>query len=202
MIRVRDPQSGVALLETMIALLVMAMAAVAIASTFAILGQVGTRAGEDQQRMDLLLAQNRLVSWAETIPPRLENTQDILLEGDARRLRFYSVDGSGTYAKEHAILIEVALAGSRIEATPQVRDSRPLVLAVDVKELNFQYWGKARQSDPADWHDRWNSAPFLPELIKVKWQDQAGFAQVPLLLEPSLQNRRSHRSLSTLVPRE
>jgi Tfp pilus assembly protein PilV len=67
----RNRRSGVALLEVLIALLIMAMSALAIAAALGTLGRTGALLTRQDDRLSQTIAVNRLQSWAEAIPPDL-----------------------------------------------------------------------------------------------------------------------------------
>jgi prepilin-type N-terminal cleavage/methylation domain-containing protein len=199
----RAGQSGLTLLETMIALLLMAI----IAAIFS--GALGTSArvlvSSSALNTDLQDALGRrdlralLERQLETTPP---DDGRPLFMGNSDSLEALVVPSDPTFWPGVATLVAIS---SDASVTAIGRDaeggevSRTFRLAAEGYRINIAYWGRTQLDQAPAWHKEWPAGASPPDLVKIDFRGP-GRPLPPLAIRPSKAFRQSEMSLSSLVP--
>lgn len=189
----RNRRTGVALLDLMIALLVMGMTALAIAAALGTIGRTGASLTRQDAHLAEAIAVERVQSLAASIPPSLAPEGRVLLVGSHQALSFFTV----MTGQEQPIEVVISLDGNEIWAELKGTErEESLRLASGVSDIRLYFWGEPHASAPAQWNTSWERQS-LPKLVKITWDHSN--SGVPILLEPGLVHSREYRSLKDLV---
>jgi type II secretory pathway pseudopilin PulG len=183
----RSTRSGIALLEVMIALLIMAMSAAAIAAALSSLNKTGALLFRQKEDLLETINLNRLQEQAQAIPPSFIPKDDALFVGTSVGLSFYSTEPG----REAPQKIGVFQEGQILYA-----NTKPI--AKGIKNLTINYYGQPDSSSGQNWYSNWESQN-LPSLVKLDWENTSGAAQIPLILEPGLNAKTATRALRRLL---
>ncbi|MEO9515423.1 MAG: prepilin-type N-terminal cleavage/methylation domain-containing protein [Paracoccaceae bacterium] len=204
MSRIRD--KGVSLLETMIALMVMAMLAVMIANAFGFQTRVLQRLGGTDVSVNNALNLRDLRRWLEDIPGGLNQGAPMEMQGAPTVFRFASVDVTGRFWQGAPISVELSVRNGALvaQASGLNPDREPIsfvsiLASAPVQNVRIRYYGRHALDSEAQWKTEWTSAPRLPSLIRIDWE-RANAGQVPFVFEPGLTQNQSLRELTDLVP--
>ncbi|RYG90068.1 hypothetical protein EU803_15765 [Loktanella sp. IMCC34160] len=185
----RSPVAGITLLELLLALAVMGMIGVALASSYSTTGQVWRRLGSGGAEVDQALARADLWAAVEAMPevgPRLPIAEVFGAGTDG----FWMPDAEGAVTRialqDGQLLME---AGGLLRA-----------LRGDVGQLRIAYYGRKTVRSPEGWSNDWDGGTILPRLILIETWDSAGIAHPPLALRPALRVRQSVISASSPLP--
>lgn len=203
----RRSDTGIALLEMLIALMIMAMLAVMTAAAFGTFGRVLSTIGQSEGRLDWALSQRQVQIWAQDWPSGLDQGNPIAVNGDPMRLQFQTIDQSGRFWQGALITVLIEIEGAalvaRVTGKPNasaVPETVKMILDQGpVSSVRMSYFGKHDLARPPHWKGEWRAAPRIPDLIKIEWQQPSG-AAVPLILEPGITDHQTFRSLSSLSP--
>ena len=179
----------------MIALIVMAMSALVVASVLATLGRSGTQLVRLDAQTEEIIAQEQVRAWVESIPPGLSLPETPPFEGHPTHFTFLMLDRAGSPPTGAILRAKIELSDTDLVARHSGAPDAPHKLAQGVSELRIQYWGKHNQRGAAHWSDTWKNRTTLPLLIKISWKDLSGIEQIPQILEPALHSRRSEQEI-------
>lgn len=201
----RNPSSGVTLLETMVALLVMAMTAALLASALGNGLHGFHRSDRITDQVEAAIARRDLRRWLEHAMPVLAPGDDRqIFSGTASELAFLAQPTGGTYWPGQAAF--VALGQDGPVASVQGRGSAlgdPLMTKMTLgpadTTLILSYWGQRAPDAPAVWHDAWPAGQGLPEAIRISFRT-AGPPIASMIVRPGKALLHSEMSLSSLVP--
>ncbi len=202
----RSQESGISLLETMVALVIMSFMAIMIASSFGFQGRALQRVTGNDLKLEMVLNRHQLQSWIEGIPKGTSQGKPLKFEGRPDALLFETIDSSGRFWPGAPVLIEVRKFGNMlaIQANGKAEPSTPLELSLPLSTsltpmVKFRYFGEHGSGEGVSWGERWDRAPRLPELIRLDWSSDMG-PEVPLVFEPALKERLELRELNNLLP--
>lgn len=202
----RSQESGISLLETMVALVIMSFMAIMIASSFGFQGRALQRVTGNDLKLEMVLNRHQLQSWIEGIPRGTSKGNPLKFEGRPDAFLFETIDSSGRFWPGEPVLIEVRQVGDMlaIQANGQAEPSVPLELSLllsvsSATRVAFRYFGEHGSGEGASWGERWDLAPRLPELVRLDWSSDMG-PEVPLIFEPALKERQELRELKDLLP--
>ncbi|CAN1484779.1 Prokaryotic N-terminal methylation site [Paracoccaceae bacterium] len=200
----RNPRSGVTLMETMVALLVMAMVAMLLSSGLGGTARSFNRSGDVSVAIDHALARRELRQWIEhaLISPAPGDARAIF-QGSQTEFAFLTVPPSATFWSGTATLVglsttpQISALGLSIDARAELTSS--LMVAPLETRLSFQYWGNRSADEEPDWHADWHATAALPDLVRI---DFAGLNNPlpPMVVRPGKVWLQSEMSLSSLVP--
>lgn len=209
---IRRNNSGIMLLELMIALVVMGMIAVLLANALDFNRQSLDRARFLSDETKMLLSQYALRNWVEAMPldNAGENTGE-LFKGDAQSMQFWTYVRDGTFQEntltkfnlgvvsneeERSLIVQ----GTGIHPLNEVEHEIERLLARNLFDLHISYYGRISTEPEPQWHDIWSDEIYLPDLVKIEWEIGEGVPLPPLTLQPGKTVRQSKISLSSLVP--
>lgn len=206
--RRRNPRSGVALLEMMIALMVMTMTALLIASALGFQGRSMTVVAQRSARVEEALSRDLLRRWVEAIPLSAQYIgadPERRFVGTARSLRFTTFLPNGPFWAGDPVHVAVegtddgrAVAlGQGTHLTTREPLTREEVFGRDAPGLRFSYYGALVLHGRPGWHEAWDGSERLPMLVRI---EAATASFIPLVLEPGLIERQSFISRSSLLP--
>ena len=179
----------------MIALIVMAMSALIVASVLATLGRSGTQLVRLDAQTEEIIAQEQVRAWVESIPPGLSLPGTPPFEGHPTHFTFLMTDRTGSPPTAAILRAKVELSDTDLVARHSGASDASHKLAQGISELRIQYWGKHNKKGAAHWSDTWKNRTTLPLLIKISWKDLSGIEQIPQILEPALHSRRSEHEI-------
>ena len=201
---VRNPQSGVTLLETMVALLIMAMVAMLLSSALGGTARTFNRGGGVSVSIDQALARRELRQWVEhaLITSVPGDTRD-LFQGTASGFALLTLPPSGAFWPGAATLIETSPSPS-VSAEGLLPETRAkgivqVTIAPPDTQLSYRYWGSTTANAPPGWHDRWPAGAGLPGLIRIDFSGPQR-PLPPMVIRPGKAWLQSEMSLSSLVP--
>jgi len=210
----RTTSSGITQLEMMISLVVMGMIAVLLANVLNYNRQTIERFQSFSVTADELLVQHKLRAWVEQMPLGSKpGAASASLEGDDVRLRFHTLvfDGSFWPARVVDFTVELrslqdkkvlAVQGRGLDPSQNEYIVHEWDLAQDVDSIRFTYFGRMAGSSQKGWQTTWSETGYLPDLVKLEWDNQDGTPAPPLTLLPGKEERQRYMSLSSLVPPE
>jgi prepilin-type N-terminal cleavage/methylation domain-containing protein len=200
----RNPQSGVTLLETMVALMVMAMVAMLLSSALGGTARSFGRSTAVTQAIDQAFARRELRIWLEeallSSPPG--DTRPIFV-GTASGVTFLSQPRADTFwpgaAAKISLFAPPSFTATGITAKNGPERSTTMDLAPAGTRLAFGYWGQTTAQAAPAWHDDWPPDVGLPGLVRI---DFIGGPRPlpPLIVRPGKTWLQSEMSLSSLVP--
>lgn len=206
----RSAQSGVTLLETMLALAVMSLIAVAVASSMSATARVISKTQEVGHQVDFALARLELRVFAEAAvsgsfpgdDPELAG-----LAGGSDRISFQAVIDDGVFWPGAPVYFEVApdddgrivARASGVEADGEGVVVTQRALSGPAAVLHPSYFGLAGGQDLPGWHAQWSRRDALPLLVKMSVTDAERSYPV-LVVRPGKTWLQSEMSLSSLVP--
>lgn len=199
----RNRRAGVALLETLIALLVMAMIAALVSGVTG--GSIRVLVRSAALGDDLQQALNRrdLRLWLEhaIIEPVIGGPFAGFV-GTETGLSALTSPPAGTFwpgAPTSVTLTENA----QFVAQGQGEDGQPVLrqgaLAPEGQRISLLYWGRLAENQGDTWYFNWPSAAPLPGLVKITFTGP-GRPVPPLIIRPAKAFHQSEMSLSSLVP--
>ena len=203
----RDPHAGMSLLEVMVALAVMALISLILASSLGSAARVFNRGSDFSDNVDHALNRQQLRDWIERASTRaFPGTEYVGLSGtsDNMVVEVLPVDGffwagapmiaTVSTTPDHQITVHaVGYATSD--------QSRTIDLSLSESEagLEISYYGSLTPSTVPIWQDSWRAANGLPLLVKFTASNAAaGFP--PLVIYPAKTYLQREISLSSLLP--
>jgi Tfp pilus assembly protein PilV len=200
----RNPKAGVTLMETMVALLIMAMVAVLLSSGLGGTARSFNRSDDAAAAIDQALARNDLRNWLEhALPSPAPGDQHPLFLGSASEITFLTVPPSASFWPGLATQVDldttptVTVQGLSQEDREERRQS--LAIAPTEARLSFRYWGQISLDAAPAWHNNWPASAGIPILVRIDFQ---GLARPlpPMIVRPGKAWLQSEMSLSSLVP--
>jgi hypothetical protein len=195
----RRRTSGVALLELLLSLAMMAALALILASSFGVIGRALQRLDPAQPAMALLLDRATLRRWIEHMP------REAAFHGDGDGLTFQTLIDDGLFWPGALATVTVAQDGEALVAIATTQDlgdhpgqTRQITLSASVSEVAFAYMAPA-ESGTDDWVDAWPVGPVLPDLVRITY-DINGRMAPPLTVMAAHKARHSVISLSSPAP--
>ncbi|MDA7425612.1 PulJ/GspJ family protein [Thalassococcus lentus] len=193
----RSSNSGVSQLEMMISLIIMALIAALLANVLDFNRQVLDRSTTWSEDTTYHLARHDLRNFIENLPIRYgDHNAQHFFEGTDRSMTFrLSVVGGG----DDEELFALALESGTLAITRRSQNIAHPVLSRTTNNLLISYFGRVTGEPDKSWHSTWSDPTFLPDLVKIEW-DQNGQPAPPLTLQPAKHARQRYISLSSLVP--
>ena len=199
----RSSQAGLTLLETMIALLIMAMIAAMFSGALGTGARVlvsGATLGTDLQdalgRRDL---RTLLEHQLETSPP---DDGRPLFTGRADSLEALVLPSDPAYWPGVATVVVISPDAS-VTATGRDAEGREVArsfrLATEGSRIDIAYWGRIAPDQLPAWYQDWPASAPPPDLVKITFSGP-GRPLPPLAIRPSKAFVQSEMSLSSLVP--
>jgi len=204
--------AGITQLELMISLAIMGFVTVLLASALNFERQTIERFGLIAAETTNLVNRRTLRALTEQIPLSSEEVDaDALLEGSDASMRFWTQIASDSFWG--GALTEIVVETHLVEGEPLLlargrgkhpSEQEPVelewVLAGPVENVSISYFGRISEGSEREWRSHWSNASYLPELIKLEWEDPGGFPVPPLTLQPAKVELQRYMSLSSLVP--
>ena len=152
-------------------------------------------------------------------PQRMRKLQEfpLLFGGEREELRFAAplpgrvgVGGMWYYRlvvapvpgkREPALVLERVIPDLDALAMPAFNDPERSVLADDVREVEFAYYGRDRNATPdtaPTWRSRWDDPQQLPLLVRVEVKPRQGAPWPPLTIAPRTAPEAGCRSWDTV----
>lgn len=203
----RNPRAGVTLLETMIALAVMAIIAVILSSGLGAGARMLISSGRITQRVDEALARRDLRNWLErALAAPFPGQVDGGLRGTSSELRFSFVSDDGSFWAGDPVVVTlgrgedgvVSLAALGSADQTQKPSEKTQVLSEKSSQLEISYFGRLHPEDPIIWLDHWSPEAGLPDLIRIAIADDANLP--PFTIRPGKVALQSEISLSSVLP--
>jgi general secretion pathway protein J len=182
-----QPQSGFTLLELVIAMTLLGLITVMMASAL----QLGARAleagderAETANRIRVVqgflrrqLGQARPVQWEQAT-----GESSLVFEGQPQELRFVAspptqrvwgglqlvtLEAEQTETGERLIL-SYRMLGLQREAPLEPEQGERVLLFERLDQLEFSYLGRRSPDEPVTWHDQWQSTYGFPRLVRLR----------------------------------
>lgn len=201
---VRNPRAGVTLLETLVGLLVMAMVAALLSAAFGTNIRLLTRSQVTAGLVDQALARRDVRIWLEhALESPAPDDPRPLLSGSSTTLRFLSVPPGDLFWAGTATAVslgpDAVATGRGFDAKRTTENVLALSLAPSDTAIELKYWGRSAPDRPPSWHETWDPAQGLPDLIRIRFVGK-GPLPPPMAIRPAKAWRQSEMSLSSLVP--
>jgi type II secretory pathway pseudopilin PulG len=195
----RNPRAGITQLEVILALAIMSMAGLALAS-FLGSAQGALLRSKDYSAL-VQQAQNRLDlrRWAKNMPLRFgDRVASAFVRGSSENLFLTTRQPGGDLQK-----LEISLdlqSGNLTVKTTQSKSETTYILAEEVQDLVISYYGRTKNTLDPMWHEAWSDPQYYPLLIKLEWADRHGVPAAPITLRPAHNDRQGDRSRENLLP--
>ena len=181
----------------MIALIIMALIAVLLANVLDFNRQVLERSTGWSKDTTHHLARQDLRNYIEDLPIRYgDHDARHFFEGTVNSMTFRLAENDASDKEE---LFSLTLASGTLAVTHPTMSIAHPVLSEDAENLLISYFGRVSGEPDKRWHTAWSDPTFLPDLVKIEW-DQDGQPAPPLTLLPAKHARQRYISLSSLVP--
>jgi general secretion pathway protein J len=212
---------GFTLIELLIALSLLALMSALLAGTLRLAGR-STDAGDAKAEATsgMRLAGEYLCAQFESQhPQRMRKVQEfpLLFGGGRDDVRFTAplpgrvgLGGMWYYRlvvapvpgkREPALVLERVIPDLDALAMPAFNDPERSVLADDVREVEFAYFGRDRNATPdttPTWRSRWDDPQTLPLLVRVEVKPRQGPPWPPLTVAPRAAPEAGCRSWDTV----
>lgn len=201
--RIRNPRAGLTLLETLIALAIMAMMAVMVSGGLATGARVMARSGAEGALLQQAMARREVRGWIElALTAPVPGDARPLFAGDGRGFSVLVVPEDAMFWAGAATTVSVAVDGIAT-ATGRTRDGRPVTqmrrLAPDGHAMQVRYWGRLEAMRAPLWHEEWPGTAGMPDLVKLTFSGPG--VDVPdLTIRPAKARFLGQMSLTALVP--
>jgi Prokaryotic N-terminal methylation motif len=204
----RNSRAGITLLETMIALAIMAMIAVILSSGLGSTARVFVSTGGVSQIVDQAKGRSDLRKMLENaLPSTFPGQDEGRLRGSSSEMQFSYISDDGQFWPGDPVVIsikredggDVVLRSAGTDAKGQETKNQDQVLAVSSLGLELSYFGHLRPEDPTEWLDHWEPEAGLPELVRISITDDKGLWP-PLTVRPGKVALQSEISLSSALP--
>lgn len=212
MMRPRDHMAGVTLLETMIALVVMAFLSIILAASLSMGARVMSRSGDVTDELDQAIARLMLrTSLEHSVASPFPDKTGGGLVGNVSEMVFYSfldddvfwagaavmftLDGAPGSGPDNGIVVQA----TGLSAVDRREIQRDLVIVSAANEMLISYWGRAKPTELPRWHDTWSEDAGLPDLVKLTFFGTER-AIPPMVVRPGKAFSQSEMSLSSLLP--
>lgn len=199
----RRATAGTSLLETMFALLVMAMMAMMVSGTLSNSVRVLTRSGVVSDEIEFAMARRDVRRWLEQALslPEPGKTGPVFVGAESS----FSADvlaPDPLFWPGKAAVLRLD-TGPSLFATGVDASGRPtrrvFSIAPEGHRLMISYWGRPTESSALAWRTSWSSALGPPILMKISFAGQ-GRPIPPLTIRVGKAFVQSEMSLSSLVP--
>jgi Tfp pilus assembly protein PilV len=206
--RGRDRRAGVTLLETLIALVVMAFISIGLASGLGMGARVMSRSGDIALEVEEAMGRSELRRGLErSIASPFPDQAGGGLEGGASEVTFYGFPDDALFWPGNSVRFVVRSTRDRgitveltgLSAADKRETKRILVIASPEAKILITYWGRARPDHQPAWHDTWSADAGLPDLLKFAF-GEASPAIPPMVVRPGKFFSQSEMSLSSLLP--
>ncbi|NDV00573.1 PulJ/GspJ family protein [Pseudoroseicyclus tamaricis] len=186
---------GLTLLETLFALGISAMMAVALANMFATSNQVWRASSDAPQIVDEAMSRHDLWQALERMP-ELGNGLEIgdVFEPTAAGFRFLAP------AAPDEPLAWFAIAHEEEDLVLTYPDGTSANLRTAVGQVIFSYYGAPRPEGTPQWKETWEGAVLLPRLIKIQTSGSNGIWNAPFTAWPAKDAAQEEISASSLAP--
>lgn len=204
----RDLRSGTTLLETMIALGIMAMIALTLAGGIRGFARSLVMSSQVSNAVSLGTARAELRDWLEAcLSVPFPGNSDAGFIGTEDRLEFRFVDETGAFWAGDPVIVRVALdetGSAKATATgPQdergQETTRTLALTSEPATLQFEYFGRFSADAPIGWTKDWAADAGIPLLVRLVISSKTERIP-PISVRPGKALAQSEMSLSSLVP--
>ena len=205
----RNPSAarGFTMIELMIALVLLALMSAVLFGSLNLAGRssdAGTAKAEASSGMRLASEYLR-TQLAAQHPQRMRKIQEfpLLFLGDPDQLRYAAplpgrvgLGGIWYYRlklaavagrQKPSLILERVIPDVSAPDRPDFADAEHSVLADDIKELKFSYYGVntgAGVDEAPTWRDQWDDQQLLPQLIRVDVTPEQGAAWPTLVIAP------------------
>lgn len=208
----RSATKGITQLELLIALALMGLMAVLLANVLNFNRLSLERSQLLSSATERLMARELLRSHTAGMPLEFgSDAEQPPLEGERQSLKLQTLVVDGNFWAGDFVQIELfQMSGDNgndlmfhsigREVETEAMREMTNILAKDVKNLRIGYFGRIGSEAEARWHEKWSDPVFLPDLVKIEWNDRNGDVAPPLTLRPALVERHKYMSLSSLVP--
>ncbi|WP_154664673.1 hypothetical protein [Gemmobacter nectariphilus] len=192
------------MLETMIALLIMAMMGLMLSSGLGTAIRSFGRDADLQTEIRQAIARRDARGWLENVlADAAPDDVRPLFEGAPDRLAFLAVLPTSRFWPGEAAQVEISANGmltvsgrySKNGETSRTSSN----LAPERIRLSLQYWGSPAHGQEAAWQDRWSASQGLPDLVQIRFHG-AGVRLPPLTVRPRKAELQSEMSRSSLLP--
>lgn len=199
----RNTQAGSALLETMIALLVMAMIAVMMSGVMGSGVRVLARSAALGDDVEQALHRRDTRLWLEhAIMQPVSGAPRAGFVGTQTGLKAQVIPPSGAFWPGMVTILTLEY-NSQVTAEGQDAAGRPVLrqmqLAPDGQKVSLLYWGRRAANQDNTWYSDWPAEAALPSLVKITFVGP-GRPVPPLTIRPAKAELQSEMSLSSLVP--
>lgn len=199
----RNPRSGLTLLETMIALFIMAIMAVSISTVFSGGVRLLVRSGIVNGELKQSLARHDLRHWADhaMTAPAPDDPRPLLTgQPDGFDLLVLPPDGPfwAGWATRLTLHPDSMLTAEGKNAQGEVQ-TLTLRLGPDSTSVSLRYWGKVHLYSPKNWRNDWPVGSSLPDLIQIRFHG-SGQQPPPLTVRPARAIFQREMSASSLLP--
>lgn len=201
----RHITAGVTQLELMVSLILMGLIAIILANALDFNRQSLERTRLVNSEIQKLLNQQKVRARLEGIPlDYAGQTSPEFFEGRQNALRFRSFSENDLEITEFEIEAETTdkqttLIVSAIALETERARQIDRILSENISALRLSYYGRLSSDQEARWHNTWQDPIYLPDLIKVEWEED-GKPVPPLTIQPGKTERQRTMSLSSLVP--
>lgn len=204
----RANQAGISLLETMIALAMMAMIAVILSSGLGSSARVLVSSSEVTKKVEVMLARRDLRLWMEAAlatPFPGQSSGDFI--GTNGSLSFSFVSESGEFWPGDPVEVAVQvnpngaielIARGSLNATHEQRMLSQLLTQTPAR-LSIEYFGRTKPEERLSWLDQWPMGAGVPELVRITVEGEY-IHEPPLTIRPRKAILQSEMSLSSLLP--
>ncbi|SMX38158.1 PulJ/GspJ family protein [Octadecabacter ascidiaceicola] len=191
----RTSNAGMALLEVLIALVLMSAIAIALASIGRTGSQVWARVENGASPSAAALARFELLKHFEAIPlagPQNPLEQVLRVEDDGKTIAVFSPDRGWWQASWSP----TAFTFSQVGDQPNLDN----LLYVDISDVTVSFYGSKMPRSPSGWFSDWHNATLVPQLIKFEVTGADGRVFPPLAVQPGKIERHREISASSLFP--
>jgi hypothetical protein len=204
----RDPRSGTTLLETMIALGIMALIAMTLAGGMRGFVRSLTMSSQVSDAVALGMARAELRGWLEaSLSLPFPGNQYPGFNGTSEQLEFRFVDEAGNFWAGDPVVVRVSgnQAGLIVAtATGSIDESgeqkaKALALTAEPASIQFEYFGRFSADAPIGWAPEWSASAGLPLLVRMTISSDIERIP-PITIRPGKALAQSEMSLSSLVP--
>jgi general secretion pathway protein J len=177
-LRLRQSTAGFTLAELLVALALLALIAVYLASAFGTGRRVWEIGKHIESQEEVTAAREFLRRQIEAAWPALEPTSEgamrLKFSGTAEQLRFVThFDGAATWAGLYDLML--ARSGNDLAVTGDLarleKGSSPAsfdrILMAGVQDVHFAYFGRVEDEAEPAWHSNWPAERGLPRLIRI-----------------------------------
>ncbi len=198
----RNRKSGVTLLETLIALAIMAMAATLLSAAFSTYLKLLDRSETSSAEVESALGRRNLRVWIEhALPAAAPNDERPIFWGTSTELRVLSVPPGGQFWPGVATEISIGPTSEALAVglSSDQTSQRTLEanLSPQTASLRFEYWGALPFGSTPAWHDEWIDQTLPPDLVRISFVGNQPLPP-PMVARPSKEWFQDELSVETL----